>query len=44
MEMVLSTVALAMLPWVRFEVIAGDVDKLAFVGVRVWPSSGVIST
>ena len=38
------TVALAMLPWVKVEVIAGAVNALAVWGVRFWPGSGTIST
>ena len=38
------TVALAVLPWVKVEVIAGAVDALAVWGVRFWPGSGTIST
>ena len=39
-----KTVALAMLPWVKVEVIAGVVNALAVWGVRFWPRSGTIST
>ena len=43
-EMGRMTVALAMLPWVKVEVVAGVVDKLAVCSVRAWLSSGIIST